>query len=164
MKQVLANVPVLVVYLFTDWRMWINTFDIAEGAGHSVRAMIVWDKGSVGLGMGWRAQHELVLCGTKANGLWDRNMPALGNVISLPRSGNRHHTTEKPVELIEKILEATPFATDVYDPFVGSGTTIIAAERQGRASYSMEIEPKYVDVCVARWEAYTGEKARQACG
>ena len=49
---------------------------------------------------------------------------------------------------------------DVYDPFVGSGTTIIAAERQGRACiFAIEIEPRYVDACVKRWEDYTGEKA-----
>ena len=50
---------------------------------------------------------------------------------------------------------------DVYDPFVGSGTTIIAAERQGRACYAMEIEPRYVDVAIARWEQYAGGRAEQ---
>ena len=49
----------------------------------------------------------------------------------------------------------------MYDPFVGSGTTIIAAERQGRHCYAMEIEPRYVDTSVKRWEDYTGGKARR---
>jgi len=48
---------------------------------------------------------------------------------------------------------------DVYDPFVGSGTTIIAAERLGRRCYAMEIEPRYCDVAIKRWEDYTGQKA-----
>ena len=50
---------------------------------------------------------------------------------------------------------------DVYDPFVGSGTTIIAAERQGRACWAMELEPRYVDASVKRWEDYTGGQARR---
>ena len=58
-------------------------------------------------------------------------------------------------------LETTPFAETVYDPFVGSGTTIIAAERQGRACWAMELEPRYVDASVKRWEDYTGGQARR---
>ena len=62
----------------------------------------------------------------------------------------------KPVALLDTVLETTPFAETVYDPFVGSGTTIIAAERQGRACWAMELEPRYVDASVKRWEDYTG--------
>jgi DNA modification methylase len=50
---------------------------------------------------------------------------------------------------------------DVYDPFLGSGTTLIAAEQLGRRCYAIEIEPKYVDVAIARWEAFTGKKAEK---
>ena len=57
----------------------------------------------------------------------------------------------KPVALLDTVLETTPFAETVYDPFVGSGTTIIAAERQGRACWAMELEPRYVDASVKRW-------------
>ena len=162
LKQVLSHAPVLAVYIFTDWRMWINTFDIVEASSYAVRAMIVWDKGTAGMGSGWRTQHELILCGTSRNGLWEPKWPGQGNVIPMGRTGNLNHPTEKPVELIEQILANTPFAPTVYDPFVGSGTTIIAAERQGRACYAMEIEPRYVDACVKRWEDYTGEKAERA--
>ena len=64
----------------------------------------------------------------------------------------------KPLECMERLIRN--HEGDVYDPFVGSGTTIIAAERQGRACYAMEIEPRYVDTAIARWEQYTGEKAK----
>ena len=159
MKQILSAVtPVDVIYVFTDWRMWVNLFDVVEGSGQGVRSMIVWDKGTPGMGMGWRAQHELILCATRQNGLWKRHMGAQGNVITLPRQANELHATQKPVALLETILATTPFAEMVYDPFVGSGTTIIAAERQGRICYAMEIDPGYVDAAVKRWEAYTGEK------
>ncbi len=151
-----------ILYLFTDWRMWVNAFDVAEDAGYGIRSMIVWDKQAPLMGLGWRNQHELILCGTKASGLWqDRHMAAQGNVLSLKNTRNEHHETEKPVELIDVILRTTPFVEAIYDPFVGSGTTIIAAERQDRTCYAMEIEPRYVDMAIARWEQYTGGKTQQ---
>ena len=163
MKQVLVIAPVEVLYMFTDWRMWVSAFDVAESAGYGVRSMIVWDKGVPGMGQGWRSQHELILCGTKSNGLWvDYLGVAQGNVISLPRIENEFHPTQKPVELLEVVLRNTPFAKTIYDPMTGSGTTIIAAERQGRACYAMEIEPQYVDMAIARWEALTGLTAATA--
>ena len=67
------------------------------------------------------------------------------------------HPTVKPLELLERYIEILD-AQRVFDPFVGSGTTILAAERQNRACYAMEIDPGYVDAAVKRWEAYTGEK------
>ena len=152
-------VSVSVVYVFTDWRMWVNLFDVVESCGYGIRSMIVWNKEVPGMGMGWRAQHELILCGTRENGLWNKHMRAQGNVITLKREPNLEHPTMKPVSLIDTILETTPFAKTVYDPFAGSGTTIIAAERQGRDCYAMEIDPGYVDASVKRWEDYTGEKA-----
>ena len=159
MKQVLGKVSVQVIYVFTDWRMWISAFDVAEGSGYGVRSMIVWDKGTPGMGQGWRTQHELILCGTKANGLWRRHLGGQGNVVTFARVSNVHHATQKPVELLDTILKTTPFADSVYDPFVGSGTTVIAAERQSRVCYAIEIEPRYADHCLARWEQYTGETA-----
>ena len=67
------------------------------------------------------------------------------------------HSTQKPLECMERPIRNDE--GDVYDPFVGSGTTIIAAERQGRACYAMEVESRYVDMAIERWEQYTGGKA-----
>ena len=75
-----------------------------------------------------------------------------------PYAGNPRR--QKPVECMERPLRN--HEGDVFDPFVGSGTTLIAAERQHRACYALEIEPRYVDMAVARWEAYTGQKAVRA--
>ncbi len=162
-KGTLALVPisVSVVYVFTDWRMWVNLFDVVEACGYGVRSMIVWNKESPGMGMGWRSQHELIMCGTRENAMWSKHMDAQGNVITLKRDPNLEHPTMKPVALPDTVLETTPFAETVYDPFVGSGTTIIAAERQGRACWAMELEPRYVDSSVKRWEDYTGGQARR---
>jgi DNA modification methylase len=73
----------------------------------------------------------------------------------------RHgHATPKPVAMIERIMKSSsPDGAVVYDPFCGSGPTLIAAEKLGRRCYAMEIEPRYVDVCIKRWEAFTGRQA-----
>ena len=79
-----------------------------------------------------------------------------GNVIELSRSGNELHPTQKPVELIEAILDNTDFAEGVFDPFGGSGTTMMAAEAKNQKSYIMEISPAFVDVIVKRYIRATG--------
>ena len=61
MKQILENFDGLVAYIFTDWRMWVYLFDLVEGSGLGVKNMIVWNKKSPGMGMGWRTQHELIM-------------------------------------------------------------------------------------------------------
>jgi DNA modification methylase len=77
-----------------------------------------------------------------------------------PRRDYRH-PTQKPVALISRVLRNSTVRGEVaLDPFAGSGTTLIACEQLGRRCLSMEIEPKYCDVIVQRWENYTGKKAR----
>ena len=77
---------------------------------------------------------------------------------TIPQSKSKFHPTQKPVDLMEKYIEILD-AQQILDPFVGSGTTIIAAEREKRRCYAMEIAPEYCDIAVARWEAFTGRKA-----
>jgi len=75
------------------------------------------------------------------------------------------HPTMKPVELVVAMLANSSVAGDiVYDPFLGSGTTLIAAERLGRRCHGMEIEPRYCEVAIRRWEEFTGQKAVKANG
>lgn len=147
-----------IVYAFTDWRMYINLFDTMESSGFGMRNMIVWNKGSAGMGVGWRAQHELCIMASRSAQKFNPHK-AQGNVITCGRTGNVNHPTEKPVELIAKIIDVTDFANAIYDPFSGSGTTLIACEELGRTCYAMELEPQYVDVIIQRWEQYTGKKA-----
>ena len=147
-----------IVYAFTDWRMYINLFDTMESSGFGMRNLIVWNKGSAGMGVGWRAQHELCIMASLSAQKFNPHK-AQGNVITCGRTGNVNHLTEKPVELIAKIIDVTDFANAIYDPFSGSGTTLIACEQLGRPCYAMELEPQYVDVIIERWENLTGQKA-----
>lgn len=156
MKTVLGAIDVKVAYIFTDWRMWVYLFDLVEGSGLGVRNMIVWNKKSPGMGNGWRAQHELVMFAHRTKPKWD-NHKGYGNVLEATRSGNELHPTQKPVEILEKLLDNTQWAEGVLDTFGGSGTTLIAAESVGQASYIMEMEPGFVDVIVRRYIKTTGK-------
>lgn len=153
----LADVPCLFAYVFTDWRMWVYLFDLAEGAGFGIKSMIVWNKKTPGMGVGWRSQHELLMFGARGKTHFDGHK-GYGNVIEVNRSGNELHPTQKPVELIEQVLDNTDFAEGVYDPFGGSGTTMAAAEAKNQKSWIMEISPKFVDVIVRRYIKMTGSK------
>lgn len=156
MREVLQSFDGLVAYIFTDWRMWVYLFDIVESAGLGVKNMIVWNKKSPGMGNGWRAQHELVMFAHRTKPKWD-NHKGYGNVLEATRSGNELHPTQKPVEILEKLLDNTQWAEGVLDTFGGSGTTLIAAESAGVPSYVMEMEPGFVDVIVRRYIKATGK-------
>ena len=156
MREVLQSFDGLVAYIFTDWRMWVYLFDIVESAGLGVKNMIVWNKKSPGMGNGWRAQHELVMFAHRTKPKWD-NHKGYGNVLEATRSGNELHPTQKPVEILEKLLDNTQWAEGVLDTFGGSGTTLIAAESAGVPSYVMEMEPGFVDVIVRRYIKTTGK-------
>jgi len=151
LKSAFSNLSAPYIYVFTDWRMWVYLFDIVESTGYGVRSMIVWDKGSPGMGRGWRSQHELIMWGAKETPPFDKHAPGVGNVISASRTGNKLHTTEKPVELLVELLDNVPFCSTVYDPFIGSGTTLIAAQVTGRQCYGLELDPHYCDVVVQRY-------------
>lgn len=156
MKTILGNFKGTVVYAFTDWRMWVYLFDIMEASGFGVKQMIVWNKKTPGMGFGWRAQHELVMFAHRTKPKWD-NHKGYGNVIEATRSGNELHPTQKPVEILEKLLDNTDWAEGVLDTFGGSGTTLIAAETVGQPSFLMELDPGFVDVIVRRYIKTTGK-------
>jgi DNA modification methylase len=158
MKSVIPTIGAGVVYAFTDWRMWLTLFDVIESSGYGVRNMIVWDKETPGMGAGWRMQHELIMCGIAVKSPFDPKK-AQGNVIRCKRSGNINHATEKPVELLVKVIEVTDMAKTVCDPFNGSGSTMLACELTDRTYFGSELTPGYTDVTVGRWELHTGLKA-----
>ena len=163
MRRALQPVRPCAAYVFTDWRMWSWLHDAVESCGLPVRSMLVWDKGYPGLGGLWRAQHEIVLFAARSSKR-AKSKAGRSNVLAFPRTGKASgHPTQKPVALFEALL-ATDDASErtgavVYDPFLGSGTTLLAAERLGRAFVGLEIEPHYCDVAVHRWETLTGETA-----
>lgn len=156
LRNVLKSFSGTVCYCFTDWRMWLYLYDVMEESGFGVKNMIVWNKKTPGMGMGWRAQHELVMFAHRTKPQWD-NHKGYGNVIEATRSGNELHPTQKPVEILEKLLDNTEWAEGVYDAFGGSGTTLIAAESVGQSAYLMELEPSFVDVIVRRYIKTTGK-------
>jgi DNA modification methylase len=142
-----------------------------ETAGFTIRSQIIWVKQHFALSRGdyhWR--HECCMYGVRGKGHWcgDRSQTTVWEVPNLnPMGGTREaenavtgHGTQKPVRLFEiPILNHTVARDAIYDPFCGSGTAIIAAEKHGRACYAMEIDAKYVQVAVTRWEQFTGKKA-----
>ena len=136
-------------YAFTDWKMWQATCDCFEDAGIRVRNMLVWDKQQMGMGMPWRNQHELVCYGRRRNAA--RLTGAFGNVLKCARSGNENHPTEKPAALITNLLRNSADG-QVIDPFMGSGTTGVAAMQLGRKFIGIEIEEKYFNVACERIE------------
>lgn len=132
-------------------------------AGFHLSSTIVWAKQTASMGwQDYREQHECLLYGWIGNGhrkLRDRTQTTLWQI---DREGNYIHPTQKPVSLFSRALRnSTVRGEIVSDVFVGSGTSIIACEQLGRRCFAMELEPKYCDVVVQRWEAYTGKKARR---
>ena len=135
------------VFIFCDWKMWIETFDISERAGFRVRNMIVWDKVQMGMGMPFRNQHELCLFASKIAGkIGDGGTP---NVLQHKRDREAEHATPKPIGLINDMLKQVE-SINVYDPFSGGGSTMVAAHKLKRKCYGMELDPKYCQVIVDR--------------
>jgi DNA modification methylase len=139
-----------------------------EASGFEVRCQIIWAKNTFAWGHGrYKFQHEPIFyChrakqsdawyGDKSQStLWQEKKPA----------ANRLHPTMKPIELIERALLNSSKAGDcVLDLFGGSGSTLIACERRNRKASLMELDPKYADVFVKRWQEYTGQQAVLAKG
>jgi DNA modification methylase len=127
------------------------------------RQTLVWVKDSMVLGHSdYHYKHEPIFYGWKPGAL-HRQPPNRTQVsvweIDRPKR-NEEHPTMKPVELVAKAIENSSLRGEsIYDPFLGSGTTLIAAEQLGRKCYGMEISPAYCDVIVKRWETLTGKKA-----
>lgn len=134
-------------------------FDI----GWTVRQCLIWNKNSMVLGrQDYQWKHEPCLYGWKegAGHLWasDRKQTTVINFDKPQRNGE--HPTMKPVGLFDyQILNNTKGGDIVLDLFGGSGTTIMACEQNGRNGYLMELDPRYVDVIIRRWEEFTGETA-----
>lgn len=120
------------------------------------KAMIVWDKVNPAQHLDkYFKQHEIIYY----YGDYGGHKTLRGDVWTLKRQRNTVHPTMKPVELIEIALNDNVGKKIVYDGFGGSGSTMIACEKLGRHSRIMELDPKYCDVIVKRWEDFTGKKA-----
>ena len=135
-----------------------------ERAGFAIRAQIIWAKDRLALSRGdYHWQHEpcwyAVREGGKGHRTDDRTQTTLWSIPARDDAGHGHGT-QKPVECMERPVR-NHLADTVYEPFAGSGTTVIACERTGRACIAMELDPGYCDVIVRRWEEFTGKKAER---
>ena len=151
-------------YICFTWRTYAEFHAALTSIGLKPSACIVWDKKSIGLGRSdYRPQHEFIFyCG----GQWHGDK-AQSDVWYMSRGGTGQyvHPTQKPVELIEKgLLNSSKGGDVIHDCFGGSGSTLIACEKSNRNAYLMELDPKYCDVIVKRWEDFTGKKAELVNG
>lgn len=121
-------------------------------------ACIVWAKNVFGMGLGYRHQHEFCLFAGKVDD-WIKNESDLWEI---KKDTGYVHPTQKPVALSIRAFSNHVKLLNVVDLFGGSGSTIIGAEQSGRNCYMMELDPKYCDVIVNRWQEYTGKKAIHA--
>jgi DNA modification methylase len=165
--------PGSVVYVFHAGTKSPIVAESLESCGFEIRTQIIWAKPHFVIGRGhYHVQHEpvwyAVRKGTSANWRGGRKQTTLWEVANgLSQGGPRQlenaqtgHGTQKPVELIRRpILNHTKNGELIYDPFLGSGTTVIAAETTGRIAFGIDIDPAYVDVSIRRWENFTGRKA-----
>ena len=170
-------------FIFMDWRHMEELMSAARSVYSEFKNLVVWVKENAGQGSLYRSQHELVFVfkrGKKPHrnniqlgqfGRYRTNVWQYRRVNSLSRSADEGnlsvlHPTIKPVELVaDAILDCTARGDIVLDAFLGSGTTVIAAERTGRVCYGIELDPRYVDTAVRRWQRFTGlEAVHQATG
>jgi len=156
-------------YSCLDWKSWSAVMDSYSQAGLTTKNMIVWDKGSAALGQSYRSQHELIMFGlvasvgvsiTKSLGV-EVGRITDANVWTIKREQNQGmHSALKPQEvMIRAIKNSSDSNALVLDLFLGSGSTLISCQQTGRKCYGMELDPKYCDVIVKRWEDFTGKKA-----
>ena len=160
LSAVTASKKGLSVYVCFPWRTYTEFEAAMNECGLNASACIVWDKKSIGLGLSnYRPQHEFIFYCKGGTWYGDR---AQSDVWYMSRGATAQyvHPTQKPVELIERALNNSSKTGDIIiDCFGGSGSTMIAAEKIGRHTRLMELDPKYCDVIVKRWEDFTGKKA-----
>jgi DNA modification methylase len=119
------------------------------------KACIVWAKNVFGLGRGYRHQHEFIMF----DGLIDPDIKNESDLWNIAKDSKYVHPTQKPVAISERAIKnSTKINNIVLDYFGGSGSTLIACEKQNRHARLMELDPKYCDVIVKRWEDFTGKK------
>ena len=175
-----ASIEGALLYLCIDWRHLMELSTAGKANALELKNVAIWDKGSGGMGSLYRSQHEMVFVfkageakhtnnvqlgrfGRNRTNVW--HYPGINSFARNAAEGNllALHPTVKPVALVaDAILDASERGDGVLDPFLGSGTTIIAAEKTGRIGLGIELDPKYVDVAIRRWQRLTGQQAIHA--
>ena len=171
------STPGSVHFIFMDWRHMAELLEAGKRCFGELLNLCVWIKNNGGMGSFYRSRHELVFAFKNGKGP-HRNNIQLGRygrnrtnvweypgVNTLSTNGEEGkllalHPTVKPVALVaDALLDCSARGDAVLDSFLGSGTTLLAAERTGRRCYGIEIDAQYVDIAIRRWQRYTGERA-----
>jgi len=165
-------------YLFIDWRHLAELLAAARPLYAEWKNLLVWNKTNAGQGNFYRSKHELIAVfkngtaqhinnfGLGANGRFRANVldyPSVNCLHPARRGELDLHPTVKPVALVADLIRDCSRRNGIIlDPFGGSGTTILAAERTGRVARAIELDPLYVDVAIRRWERITDISAKHA--
>jgi len=137
-------------YIWCNWKFYATLQRELE-----YKSCIVWAKNVFGMGTNYRHQHEFCLF----NGSIDPEIKNESDLWQVKKDTNYVHPTQKPVELSERALGNHRKAKNILDLFGGSGSTLIGCEKMNRSAFVMELDPKYVDVIVKRWQDFTGKQA-----
>lgn len=148
--QIIQTISPSVYYVWCNWKF----YGILQGR-LDYKACIVWAKNVFGLGSGYRHQHEFCLF----NGKVDEVIKNESDLWEVKKDTKYVHPTQKPVALSVRAFGNHIKLLNVLDLFGGSGSTLIGAEQTGRNAYLMEIDPKYCDVIIKRWQEFTGKQA-----
>lgn len=164
-------------FICMDWRHMGQLLAAGRRVYSEFKNLCVWAKDNAGMGSPYRSQHELVFVFKSGKGVHRNNIqpgqygryrsnvwqyPGVNSFSRNTEDGNllELHPTVKPVALVaDAIMDCSGRGDIVLDPFLGSGTTVIAAERTGRICYGIELDPVYVDTAIRRWQAFTGQNA-----
>jgi DNA modification methylase len=148
--QTIKTINPPIYYIWCNW----NFYGILQNK-LDYKTCIVWAKNVFGMGNGYRHQHEFCLF----NGKIDEHIKNESDLWQVKKDHNYVHPTQKPVELSVRAFSNHIRATKILDLFGGSGSTLIGAEQTGRTAYLMELDEKYVDVIINRWQQFTGKQA-----
>ena len=165
-------------FLCINWRHVDAMMAAGKQLYAEMKQLVVWSKTNAGMGSIYRSQHELIAVfkngrrphinnfGLGESGRYRTNVWTYPGVNTMKAGRDAElamHPTVKPLALVaDSIRDCSRRRGLILDPFAGSGTTIIAAERTGRIARAMELDPRYVDVAIRRWEAFSGTPARLA--
>jgi DNA modification methylase len=161
------------------WHAGVHASEVAQGLeriGFEIVAQVIWDKGLFAMGRSWyHWAHEpcwvvrkpgipnLYIGSRDQSTIWRAPSPKM--IMAGSKEDKQDHPAQKPVVLSEIPIRNHLAPGEIcYDPFSGSGTTLIAAEALGRRCYGLEIDPRYVQVAIERWQAFTGRPAARADG
>lgn len=157
--------PGVVAYVWHAGRFTADLVVNLRDAGFDVRSQIIWRKSRFAISRGhYHWQHEpcwyAVRKGESAKWCGDRTQSTIWDIDHKGQDQETEHSTQKPIECMARPIRNHGTRLDqVYEPFAGSGTTLIAAEQLGRACFGMELDPRYCDIIVERWEKLTGRTA-----